>query len=154
VRATRLAGVLAFPLVVVIGVLVAACAPAPDVAGPSLAVDCAAFEVEGANGAAVQRELDVDIGMAFVVTLCSNPSTGFGWEQPMWDGDAGIAFLERSVLQTVGGPPGEAGQERFVFRATDPGRATISFVYSQPWEGGKKGAWRLDVGVTVTPPGG
>ncbi len=56
---------------------------------------------------------------------------------------------DRSVARRA-----EAGRERFTFRATAPGDATIHFVYSQPWEGGQKGAWRLDVGVTVTPPGG
>jgi len=131
---------------------VAGCTP-PATAGPSLPVDCATFEREGADGAVVERELEVQVNETFVITLCANPSTGFSWEEPTLEGDAGIDLIEHGVDQTIGGPPGEAGQERFTFRTTSPGRDTIHFVYSQPWEGGQKGAWRLDVGVSVTPPG-
>jgi hypothetical protein len=34
-----------------------------------------------------------------------------------------------------------------------PGAAVIHFTYSQPWDGGTKGAWRLDLTTTVSEAG-
>jgi predicted secreted protein len=136
-------------LVAVIGIALVACST-PATAGPSLGVDCATFENEGAGGAVVERDLEAGVNQTLDITLCSNPSTGFGWEAPVGEGDAVVELVERAIHQTVGGPPGEAGQERFTFRTTSAGTGTIHLVYSQPWDGGQKGAWRLDVLVTVT----
>jgi predicted secreted protein len=133
-------------LVVLVGLALAACS-APATPGPSLEVDCATFESGG--GAVVARDLEVGVDQTFDITLCSNPSTGFSWESPTGEGDAVAELVERSVLQMVGGPPGEAGRERFGFRTTAVGNGTIHFVYSQPWEGGTKGAWRFDLDLSV-----
>ena len=135
----------------VLALAVSACSPdGPSEPAVSVVVECIAFETSGADPAPVVRDLAVEAGQAFDVTICSNPSTGFAWEQPTWEGDATLEFVERSILQSVGGPPGEAGQERFTFKAASAGGATVHFVYSQPWDGGTKGAWLLDLAVTVT----
>ena len=129
--------------------VIVACSSTIATPTTGLEVSCATFEAEGA-AAPLERDLAVGNGQTFTVTLCSNPSTGFSWEEPTAEGDRSVESVERSILQTVGGPPGEAGQERFTFRATAPGTTVLHFVYSQPWEGGTKGAWRLDLTVTVT----
>ena len=134
---------------VILAATLAACS-SPATPGPSLTVDCSAFETEGAAGGPVEREIEAGVNQTLTITLCSNPSTGFSWEQPVGEGDADIELVERSVLQTIGGTPGEAGQERFTFRTVSPGQAVIHFTYSQPWDGGIKGAWLLDLTTTVT----
>jgi predicted secreted protein len=136
-------------VLVALSSVVAACSStiAPPSAG--LAVTCAMFEADG-GAAPLERDLAVGTGQTFTVTLCSNPSTGFSWEEPTAEGDHSVELVERSILQTVGGPPGEAGQEQFTFRATAAGTTVLHFVYSQPWDGGTKGAWRHDLTVTVT----
>ena len=134
---------------VVLAGILAACSS--TIAPPSAGVEvtCAMFEAAGAD-APLERDLAVGDDQTFTVTLCSNPSTGFSWEEPTAEGDHSVELVERSILQTVGGPPGEAGQERFTFRATAAGTTVLHFVYSQPWDGGTKGAWRLDLTATVT----
>ena len=117
-------------------------------------MDCATFEGEGADGALVERQLEAQVNQTVRVTVCANPSTGFSWEEPTAVEGGGLELVEHGINQTVGGPPGEAGQEVFTFRTTATGDDTIHFVYSQPWEGGEKGAWRLDVAVAVAPAGG
>lgn len=114
-----------------------------------LVVDCAAFETAG-NAAPVERELAVPVGAAIQVRLCSNASTGFAWDDPTWTGDPALE-LSAVDSQGPGSPlPGAAGQQAFAFKAIAAGTTRIDFVYSQPWAGGTKGAWRLTLTVTVS----
>ena len=134
-------------LVVATVLVLAGCGGQPGGSTASgITVDCATFQAAGTTP--ITEQLSVPVGSDFVVTLCSNPSTGFSWEEPTWDGDAGIE-LESSAAQGVGGMPGAAGDQAFTFATTDLGTSQIQFVYSQPWEGGTKGAWTLDLDVTV-----
>lgn len=139
-------------LAAILGAMLVACSSSAS-PGPGLTIDCAAFETEDAAGAPVERDLAAGVNQTVTVTLCANPSTGFSWETPIGEGDAILELVERSVLQTIGGAPGETGEERFTFRTTGAGEAVIHFVYSQPWDGGTKGAWRLDLAMTVTETG-
>lgn len=119
----------------------------PDPAFPSVTVDCEALDASG--GATVEGTLTVPVGSQFEIYLCSDPSTGFTWEDPTWDGDAGIEYLTEGVIEPAGGVPGAPGAQAFGFTSSDLGTSTIAFVYSQPWDGGTKAAWSVDVAVTV-----
>jgi predicted secreted protein len=141
VRAGRVIGALLVLATVGLG-----CSPTPS-QGPTITVSCAEFET--APGGLVVKPVAVPGNTRFGVVLCSNASTGFSWEEPTWEGDAEVQLVERGVAAPVGGAPGEPGQERFVFDATGVGSEAIHFVYSQPWEGGTKGAWRFDLDVSV-----
>lgn len=130
--------------------VMAACSSGGDAAGgPTVTVDCATFESEGAGGVSLTREVSAGIGETVLVRLCSNPSTGFSWEDPTWEGDASLDGLTRSAAAADAPLPGAAGTESFTFEATGAGSAIVHFVYSQPWAGGIKGAWRLDLTVNV-----
>lgn len=134
-------------------VLVAACSGAPGASpGPSVGpavvlVDCDAFDT--AAGVPVERELAVSADEGFDVVLCSNPSTGFAWEEPVVDGDPILTLLGRRSLEPAGGALGEAGREVFSFLTVGSGTTVVMFMYSQPWAGGTKGEWRLDLTVTA-----
>lgn len=148
VAATCLLAALALVLPLVLtGCSSAATRPAP---GPTLAVDCAAFESEGSNGQPLERELAVSVGQTFQVILCSNASTGFAWEVPTWTGDPSVELVQLGNDAPATALPGAAGTTVFTFRATAAGTTRIEFVYSQPWAGGMKGTWRLAVTVTVS----
>jgi len=125
----------------------AATSPAP---GPTLTVDCAAFESEGSNGQPVQRDLAVSVGQTFQVILCSNASTGFAWEVPTWTGDPSVELVQLGKDAPATALPGAAGTQVFTFKATAAGTTRIEVVYSQPWAGGMKGTLRLVVTVTVS----
>ena len=89
------------------------------------------------------------------MTLCSNPTTGF-----QWDEEARIA--DETVIEPVkqkfvspeskgGKPPapGTAGKEEWTFKALKAGTTTIALEYSRPWEGGEKGEWTFQLTVNV-----
>ena len=119
----------------------------PDPAGPSVTVDCAALDASG--GATLERTLTVPVGSQFEVILCSNPSTGFTWETPTWDGDAGVELATEGVIEPADAMPGAPGAQAFGFTTSDQGTSRVAFTYSQPWDGGTKGAWSVRLDVTV-----
>jgi predicted secreted protein len=119
-------------------------------AGAQLTVPCDAFSSteRGAGSTGVVRDLAVVAGGTFTVTMCSNPSTGFSWEQPAFD----HTFL--ASLDHVATAPGEqlvgaAGSETWTFRVLGDGKGTLAFSYSQPWNGGTKAAWTLTINVST-----
>jgi len=133
-------------------VAVAVCRPRYTTTdGPHMRVDCATFESEGADGTLVERQLEAQVNQTVQITVCANPSTGFSWEDPTVEG-GGLELAEHGLDEVIG-VPGKDSQEVFVSRTIATGNDTIHFVYSQPWEGGQKGAWRLDVAVAVAPAG-
>lgn len=119
----------------------------PDSAGPELTVDCATLDASA--GETLEQSLTVPVGSQFQVTLCSNASTGFSWEDPTWDGDAGIELATEGIIEPADAMPGAPGAQAFGFTTSDQGTSIIAFVYSQPWDGGTKAVWSVDVTVTV-----
>lgn len=127
-------------------------------AGPSgqgaLEVTCDEFMELDPGEQAIERELEVTAGASFTVTLCSNPSTGFEWEE--------VVISDSSVLRETGRefqapgagaseapPPGAAGKEVWTFEAVKQGTSTVSMAYSRPWEGGEKEVWTFSLAVVV-----
>ncbi len=78
------------------------------------------------------REVRVEQGDEFEVALCSNPSTGYRWEEPRIEDPARIAFVERKYSGALSSLDGAAGTEVFAFEALAKGRSAISFSYGQP----------------------
>jgi predicted secreted protein len=86
------------------------------------------------------------------VVLCSNPSTGFAWDEPRI-GDATVLTLADRSYQAPDSTSlpivGAAGGEVLTLHAVRAGTTTLSITYSQPWAGGTKGEWTYRLSVTV-----
>jgi predicted secreted protein len=85
-----------------------------------------------------------------IITLISNPSTGFSWNEKATVADNSI--LEQLKHETIGANSdrvGAAGAEQWTLKAMLAGETTVKLEYSRPWEGGEKGIWTLDLIVTV-----
>ena len=91
-------------------------------------------------------------GTGVRIVLCSNPSTGFSWEEPRL-GDTSVLQLVDRTYQAPDGPNlpvvGAAGGEILTVRGLAAGTTTLSIRYSQPWAGGTKGEWTYSLSVTV-----
>ena len=84
-------------------------------------------------------QVELEQGQILVVTLESNPTTGYLWEQ---------VESQESILEQMGeaefkpsetgGPPlvGAGGWEIFRFKAVSAGQMTLQLVYHRPWEEG------------------
>ncbi|MEO7913174.1 MAG: protease inhibitor I42 family protein [Roseiflexaceae bacterium] len=95
------------------------------------------------------KPVALKIGEPLVITLDSNPSTGYSW-QP--------SSMERTILQQQGEPeytppaqplPGAGGQHSFTFVAVGAGRSTVTLVYKRSFEPNVAPAQTFTVQVTV-----
>ena len=103
---------------------------------------------------AKQQNLDAQVTLApgetTTVTLCSNASTGFSWDETAKIGD--INVLKQTGYKSISSEknmPGAAGKQEWTFTALKPGTTTAYVEYSRPWEGGEKGVWTFTLTVTV-----
>ena len=123
---------------------IVACAPA---SGTSVSVSCDDFGQQ----ANLSKQLNVAAGSTFTVTLCSNKTTGFSWSEAAQISDPAVV---EQVSHTFNAPEntglvGAPGSEIWTFRALKKGNSNIKVEYSQPWEGGQKGAWTFNLAVAV-----
>lgn len=100
----------------------------------------------------VEQSSVVTAGSDLTVILCSNPSTGFSWEDPQLADTAVLQLVDRSY-QAPGDATmeivGAAGGEVITLHAVAAGTTTMTISYSQPWAGGTKGEWTYRLSVTV-----
>ncbi len=88
------------------------------------------------------------------ITLCSNASTGFAWEDPRYDPSM-LALVSHTSQPPTTSAPGAPGGDTWVFRSlgcptTAPlacGSSDVVFTYSQPWAGGTKAAWTFTLTI-------
>jgi len=96
----------------------------------------------------VQKEVEIAKGETLVVTLFSNATTGFSWDEQAQIADTGIVQqLKHEVVGAETNVLGAAGTEQWTFQAQNAGTTTVHFEYSRPWEGGEKGVWTFDLTV-------
>lgn len=127
--------------------LVGAPVGAEELAENEVRIDlaCEAFAVTPR----IADTVDVPVGHIVSLHLCSNPTTGFSWSDPV-SSDAAVAAIadwrfEEPDSDALGAP----GQEHITISALAEGSATITASYDQPWDGGMKGAATVAITVNV-----
>lgn len=104
------------------------------------------------DAAANGRQVELQKGQTLVITLESNPSTGYRWE---------VVESDESILRQMGEPefkvsdprepppPGAGGLEIWRFEATNAGQMALELVYHRPWEEGEEPLETFSLHVTV-----
>jgi len=94
-------------------------------------------ETVDVNDADDGGQVELELGKLLVVTLESNPSTGYGWE-PVENNESVLkqfGQVEFKPSDTGDSPMvGAGGWEIFRFKAVSAGQATLELVYRRPWE--------------------
>ncbi len=149
-RASRL--VVVTPAGALLGGCTSAAAGQPATPRDALAISCdeLAGPARGATTATLERTFTAAAGETFRVTLCSNPSTGSCWEQPVLSGGAAVEVVDHAVAAPAGALVGSPGSETFTFRARAAGTTEIPLAYGQPWAGGIKQAWAVRLTVVAS----
>ena len=94
---------------------------------------------------------NVDIGETIVITLASNPTTGFTWPDIAQISNQDIVeqtdhnFLSPDQMAATG----TSGKDVWKFKTIGKGTTTIRMDYNQPWDGGEKSEWSLVATITV-----
>ena len=125
--------------------LLACSAPAKQA---SVEVSCDDFYQQ----AVISQEIKLPADSSLAVTLCSNPTTGFQWEEAKISDQTVLKQADRKFVSPESEPPpppGTPGQEVWTFQTLKKGTSTISIDYSRPWEGGEKGTWQYSLKVVV-----
>lgn len=97
-----------------------------------------------ANG----TQVELQKAQTLVITLESNPTTGYSWE---------VVDLDDSILRQVGEPEfqpesealGAPGVEILRFEAMKAGQAALKLVYRRPWEEGEEPLETFSLQVVV-----
>ena len=98
----------------------------------------------------ITKEIEINYPGSLIVSLASNPTTGFQWEE-VKIGDVSVIseyehhFIPPDEKEVVGAP----GKDEWTFRPVARGTSTLIFEYSRPWEGGEKDEWTLGLTVVV-----
>jgi predicted secreted protein len=100
----------------------------------------------------ITQTTDVSVGDQIKVTLCSNPTTGFSWQEPEISDTGAVSLVDKSFGAPVGEAAkvvGAAGTDTITLKATAKGTSTVVLRYSQPWAGGTSSEWTYTLTVTV-----
>jgi len=79
------------------------------------------------------RTISVRPGAAIVVTLPSNPSTGYSWKLVAGDGRV-VRLVSHRYVPPAKAIPGAGGHETWRFAAAAKGVVTIVLGYLRPWQ--------------------
>ena len=98
----------------------------------------------------VTRDIEITFPGSLVVSLCSNRTTGFQWEEIKISDESVIHLTEYNyVSPEAAGVVGAAGKEVWSFNSDSRGTSTLIFEYSRPWEGGEQDEWIFALTVFV-----
>ncbi|MCX5993729.1 MAG: protease inhibitor I42 family protein [Chloroflexi bacterium] len=127
-------------------ILLLACAPAAK-PGATVTVTCDQFSKQ----ANIVQDVTATVGSTITVTLCSNPTTGFQWDEQAQISDKQVLkqTSNKMVAPANTGMAGAPGNQVWTFEALKAGAGTASFSYSRPWAGGEKGVETFKLNVTV-----
>lgn len=85
-----------------------------------------------------------------IVTLYSNPSTGFSWSELAQISNRTILMqIDHKWLPPTSDRAGAGTQQVWIFKTLKRGSSTIYLEYGQPWEGGTKAAFTFHLIVVV-----
>ena len=95
------------------------------------------------------RQIELAVGEKMLVTLASNPTTGYQWA---------VAEIDESVLAQLGTEydadspqlTGSGGEETFTFEAVGVGETALQLIYHRAWEEDVPPVGAFSVTIVVT----
>jgi inhibitor of cysteine peptidase len=132
-------------LVMVAAATLGACGSKDEGAGENVATGDVTVTASG--------PVSLKVGQTLVVTLPSNPSTGYSWTVSGAP-DSAVLTQEGDITYTPSNPdvvmPGSGGSETVRFTATAAGTTKLVLDYRRPWETDVPPVDTVTIDVTVT----
>ncbi len=79
------------------------------------------------------KSLQLIVGGTVTVSLSAQLGTGYGWAVGSQEGKA-LTLIREETLHAAEIPAGGAERQRFIYKASRPGRAAVTLQYARPWE--------------------
>lgn len=83
--------------------------------------------------------IEIGVGGQFVITLESNPTTGYQWQADFDNSSLKLVKSDYKQSEAKPGLVGVGGKEYFTFEGLKKGNARITMVYKRVWEQGSAG---------------
>ena len=100
--------------------------------------------------ASAGKEVTLATGGTLTITLESNFTTGYSWNETAEIGDKTVIQQTDHKYQPPGTPmPGAGGKEVWIFKALKAGKSTISMGYARPFEKGVAPVKTFSLNVVV-----
>lgn len=80
------------------------------------------------------QTIEAKVGEKFMITLESNPTTGYQWESSFDQGFIKLVKSEYKADAKTQGLVGAGGKEQFVFQGLKAGDTQIKMAYKRAWE--------------------
>lgn len=80
------------------------------------------------------KTIEAQTEKAFTITLESNRTTGYEWQLAPATDETIVKFISCEYIPARTGLIGSGGREIWTFIPLRPGRTSIGFVYTRPWE--------------------
>ncbi|MBN2186069.1 MAG: protease inhibitor I42 family protein [Dehalococcoidia bacterium] len=98
----------------------------------------------------ITKELEINHPGSLTVSLASNPTTGFQWEEVKISDEELIYQTEHNFISPQDtGVVGASGKDVWSFKTLDSGTSNLIFEYSRPWENGEKDEWTFALTLVV-----
>ena len=103
------------------------------------------------NQKQISRSVSLAVGDYLQLSLGSNASTGYQWEDKLLISDPKVILQTgHEALAPAADRPGAPGREVWMLQTMTRGETTVSTTYGRPWPGGEKDSWVFSVNVTVS----
>jgi predicted secreted protein len=97
----------------------------------------------------IVRDVSVELPGSLIVTLDSNPTTGYQWQEARIGDESVLSQYSRQFVEPETGAIGAPGKDVWTFKSLERGTSTLQFKYCRPWAGGEENEWIVELNVTV-----
>lgn len=102
------------------------------------------------NQKQISRSVSLALGDYLQLSLGSNASTGYQWEDKLLISDPNVMLQTgHETLAPAADRPGAPGREVWMLQTMNRGETTVSTTYGRPWPDSEKDSWVFTVNVKV-----
>jgi len=82
------------------------------------------------------QDIEIGVGKQFIITLDSNPTTGYEWQADFDESLLKLVQDEFKPAKTEPGMTGVGGKQSFTFQGVKKGKPEVTLTYKRSWEEG------------------
>ena len=82
------------------------------------------------------QDIEIGVGEQFIITLESNPTTGYEWQADFDESLLKLVQDEFKPAKTGPGMTGVGGKQSFTFQGVKKGKTEVTLTYKRSWEEG------------------